>query len=547
MLVALLASCIAFFTTGCGSSFDDGPTGQSNGNNPGGLTGEVVTVNFGTATPLPRAEVLGQEVQITSIPNGTSSICVESVDSAGNVVRLAGAIAETIDTVTGQRSGIRSFGPGLSVNIVLPQSNDLGATIKVETQSPHSGLVITFKRENNIITGVVGIKDASGVINNPSGFLIHPDDQLADGRFPVFGDFGNRTLLGVGAMEQFRVFYGDSLNPDPEELTSACYFSSEDPSIVTVDANGKLTAVAPGTAEVFYALGSSIKGSTTVNVEAISISPTNQEVPIGGNQTFTINGTFSSRGTWSLEGNTGIGSIDPNTGVFTASNVLAGTGTIRFTTDQGASVTAQVTVVPNVAGIFTGLTIGSADPQRLDFTNPGSTAQIELVGDFEGILLPFPIADYAANATFTNGSTDVFLVDTSGLVTSLPQDGGTNPTVSTNSLTISYELDGVTQQVTLEVRTSFVTIDSAIFFLSQGTTTVAPLVDFFDGSLTPTDVTGDPEVSFSITPTGQGVTVNPDGSITTTAGATPGEYTFTLTYTLGGSVFTQDTTVFVQI
>jgi hypothetical protein len=194
-------------------------------------------------------------------------------------------------------------------------------------------------------------------------------------------------------------------------------------------------------------------------------------------------------------------------------------------------------------GTFNALSV-TPNPTRLSFVT-GSSEALIIAGQFTNGSLVFTPDEVAANATFGGGDSNVFSTSATGVVTSEPP-GVNNQTVSTNTLTITYTLDGVAQQATIEVRTGVIVSNGAVpTVINAGSSSPALSVDFLDGNLTPVDVTNDPGLSYDVQPAGQGVTVDGTGSVTVAPGTPSGNFTLTASFDFASVVFTEETPVIV--
>ena len=136
--------------------------------------------------------------------------------------------------------------------------------------------------------------------------------------------------------------------------TSGGTWSSSNKDIASVDNDGKVTAVAAGSASISYSVtsecGTTVSASAdiivTPNVSAGTVTGSSS-LCIGTSTTFTSNGT--SGGTWSSS-NKDIASVD-NDGKVTA--VAAGSASISYSVSSGCgspvSASANVTISPNVS------------------------------------------------------------------------------------------------------------------------------------------------------------------------------------------------------
>jgi Big-like domain-containing protein/immunoglobulin I-set domain protein len=149
-------------------------------------------------------------------------------------------------------------------------------------------------------------------------------------------------------------------------LTSGVFWSSSDDTIASITQGGTVTGVRSGTVTISASSGATT-GTTTVvvvlnNVTAITISPNNQNVALGGTTTFTCDATVSggppvpitSSVTWTVTDSTGAAAAnisisnqtDPAT-VTVNSNAATGTYTVNasYTTNsQTFTDTATLTV-----------------------------------------------------------------------------------------------------------------------------------------------------------------------------------------------------------
>ena len=125
-------------------------------------------------------------------------------------------------------------------------------------------------------------------------------------------------------------------------------WTSSNTKVVTVDANGKLTANAAGTAVIAAttASGKTAKCTVTVLPAPSSVKLSQASVTLGKGESFALTATLnpsasaSKKKTWSSS-NTAVAAVDAN-GKITAK--AAGTATITFQTYNGKSATCKVTV-----------------------------------------------------------------------------------------------------------------------------------------------------------------------------------------------------------
>ena len=125
---------------------------------------------------------------------------------------------------------------------------------------------------------------------------------------------------------------------DPDSYT----WTSSNNSVATVDANGKVTAVALGTANI-TASQNGMSATCVITVAGISLNKTSTKILIGGTEQLTATVYPSASYTWTSS-NPAVATVS-STGLVTA--VAKGTTTITVTTEDGgytASCTVRVGV-----------------------------------------------------------------------------------------------------------------------------------------------------------------------------------------------------------
>ncbi|MGO9617560.1 MAG: chitobiase/beta-hexosaminidase C-terminal domain-containing protein [Bryobacteraceae bacterium] len=164
-------------------------------------------------------------------------------------------------------------------------------------------------------------------------------------------------------------------------LTNSTYlaYSSDTPSVAIVDAQGNVTAVAPGTANVTVAYGNASIGTTsvqvpvnvpypvTVNPPTISLYPS-QTAQLSA--TLAVDPSLEQSVTWSISPQ--VGSID-QTGLYTAPSSLASWQGVTVTAsvaDPTQSASAQVWIFPPVSISITPSSATMSAAQAQSFTAP---------------------------------------------------------------------------------------------------------------------------------------------------------------------------------
>ena len=146
-------------------------------------------------------------------------------------------------------------------------------------------------------------------------------------------------------------------------------FTSSNPSVVTVDENGVVTAVGPGTAVITITTkDGSFKATVTVTVKAKAVAVTGvsldkTELTLTSGETATLTATVTPEDagdksvTW-LTSDAGVASVDEN-GVVTAGTPGSATITVK-TNDGGKTATCAVTVEAKTVPV-TGVTLDQSE------------------------------------------------------------------------------------------------------------------------------------------------------------------------------------------
>lgn len=223
----------------------------------------------------------------------------------------------------------------------------------------------------------------------------------------------------------------------PSTASQNVKWQSSKAAVVSVSADGKLTAKKPGKALIrATATGNSkVRKSIPVTVVAstapskIVVSPDSQSLEVGDKLTLTVDvspADASDKVTWTST-NTAVASVSSG-GVITAKK--AGTATIRATSAVKSTVRDSVTVSVYDPNAVTAITISGGDI----YLDKGSSKSLAAV------VMP---ADSKAKVTWTSDNLAVASVTTSGKVTGL----------GTGTATITAKAGGKSDSIQVKVLT----------------------------------------------------------------------------------------------
>ncbi len=150
----------------------------------------------------------------------------------------------------------------------------------------------------------------------------------------------------------------------PGDGSNVGTWSSEDPSIATVDASGKVTAVAPGQVNIIFTPTDAefCPAKKTITVSEVTISGPEE---VGEGKFITLTPSLTG-GTWSSN-KTGVATVTGGT----VTGVSGGTATITYSVN-GCTVTHDVTVLPNLSVITPPvLSVPTIDGFTADWTASG--------------------------------------------------------------------------------------------------------------------------------------------------------------------------------
>lgn len=388
------------------------------------ISNETMTVRKGTefwlnATALP-ANAMNKEIAWSS-----SDTRIATVDANGKVTTLeagacvinatsrdSGVIARCILTVTQPITGIY-----LNITERTIMKGDRFILVPTVTPSDADNKNVTFTSSDSTIASV----DDNGIVTGQKGGVAiivarTQERGLVASCQVTVQEFVSSVKI-TSEIENINI--GDTRQITAEVLPESATnrgvtWNSSNKNVITVDANGRISAVGVGKADIYaYAAdGSGLYDYKSVEVvrpvASISVNPTSVSIPEGGFASVTAtvspaNATYLGVD-WSSSDNN-VATVDANGGI---TGLSAGTCTITATAMDGSGVVGRcrVTVTPTIAA--TGVTINSKSITMLPGQTRELTARIKPSKSTESI-------------RWESGDTSVATVSSTGVVTARGQ------------------------------------------------------------------------------------------------------------------------------
>jgi uncharacterized protein YjdB len=391
----LVLSCLALFAA-CGKG---GQATFSTGGSGGG--GTVSTGGSGGGTP----------------PFSTPSLVS---------LRVSPGVASVIPGASQQFTATGQFSDGSS-QVLTTSLTWLTSDTSVASIS-NTGLA------NALVAGVVTITAQSGTINGTATLNVTgaAANLLSITVAPA------ASSIPVDAAQQFSAT-GSYADGSSSDLTALVTWKSSSTAVATVDINGIVTGVTPGTTTVSASI-SGITGSTTLTVNAptissISITPVDLTLGIGINQLFTATATYSDGSTQDLVSgvtwSSSSASVASINGSGLATTAGAGQTTITATVGSLSDTTTLTVVSAHLISI-------DVEPKAVSIAL-GTTQQFSAVGTFDD-----GSTQLLTSVTWTSSVPGTATVSASGLATS----------VGTGSATISAISGSVSGTASLSVNSA---------------------------------------------------------------------------------------------
>ena len=309
----------------------------------------------------------------------------------------------------------------------------------------------------------------------------------------------NKTKLdlNIGTTETLQA----TIHPDNATDNRKLTWKSTNPSIATVDQNGKVTPIKEGSCEIMVTTSNGKTATCQVNVtlhiNSVTLNINKKELDVKDTVQLqaTIdpsNTTDSKQLTWETSNPT-IAKVD-NTGKVTA--VSEGDATITVTTSNGKQATCQITVIKHIKTI----TLNKSELQL----NKSETETIVATANPDDTIYD--------SWTWSSENTNVATVNQKGEVTAVG-GGTTNIVVTTTNGKVAK------CKVTVVSPITSVTLNKTNLLLVQGKT------ETLQATINPNDTTDDKTIKWKSSNTNV-ATVDVNGKVT---GVNPGTATITAT------------------
>lgn len=315
--------------------------------------------------------------------------------SARLTVFLASVLALTL-TACGGKGSSPAPPPSVSSISVTPTAPSVAAGLT--QQMTATGTLSNGSSEN--LTGsvswssgnsAVATVSASGLVTSktPGTAVITATDGAVSGSDTLTVTAAQLTSVTVspanpnvaaGLKQQFKAT-GTYTDGSTSDVTSSATWSSDTPSVATINSSGLATTIIKGTAKITATVGS-FTGSTTLNVTAaqvasITVSPANPTVAAGFTQQFKATGTYTDGSTSDITSSATWSSDTPSVATINSSGLattlVQGTATISAavgsvtgsaTLNVNPPILESIAISPNPATVQ----IGAATPLQLTAT-----------------------------------------------------------------------------------------------------------------------------------------------------------------------------------
>lgn len=317
------------------------------------ITAKTVTIEGVNVTTNDLKVTVTVTNQNETLPGFTKSVTVRVINSASEIKEIKGLDPSKVDDKNKNDKVIDgTIYPIVDGTLILPNDttyymeveyNPESATSEVKWNSDKEDIA-TVSSNNKKIGKITTSKDKQGVTNIKA---ITTDKNIES--LPVKVYVSKIDLNGTGSVEAGLDIKDISATVYPLDLkNNKIKWESDKPNIATVDNNGIVKGITPGTATITATLLDNngnltpIKATKTINVRtSLVINNDKIIIPVNGTETISTN----------IDGNTGLSfsSSNPNIATVNSSGVVTGkaTGTTKITVkyENGESREVLVTVI----------------------------------------------------------------------------------------------------------------------------------------------------------------------------------------------------------
>lgn len=349
------------------------------------------------------------------------SVVITATSSEGSSFTASGSSGTTILIVTpGILSSIAITPASSSIPAGVNQqftatgiysdgtSYDLTGLVTWSSSNPAAATIGTGGLVAAVAPGTTTITAISGSISGSTPLTVNSAVLSSLAVTPANEDFPAGISLQFSAAGT----YSDGKTYD---LTSQVTWSSSNPAAATINSQGLVSTVAPGTATI-AAVSGGISGSTTLTVNSavlssISLTPADPSIPAGVTQQFTAMGAYSD------------GTISDITRQVTWSSSNPTVATITTTGLAATLATGTTTIAASLGTVSasTALTVTSATLSYIivSQTPPRPTIAIGATQQFKatGVYSDGTSYDLTAQVTWTSSNTAAATIASGGLAT----------------------------------------------------------------------------------------------------------------------------------
>ncbi|MBQ7117065.1 MAG: Ig-like domain-containing protein [Clostridia bacterium] len=315
---------------------------------------------------------------VKAVGPGTAKITATTADGTNLKAECTVSVTQPVKGISLPKNAVCWVGGTMVLSPAFEPSNASDKKVTWSTDNPNVATV----SDKGIVSGKSEGKAEITVKTNDGGYIAVCEVSV---EVPPTSVSLSKTALSlrVGSSTNSSETLIATVNPDTATNKNVSWTSS-DTKVATVDSDGKVTAVAGGTATITCTTKSGGAKATcrvTVSEDATSIRITNAPTSkLYKEQKYQLKIEFNSATVtnktvvWTSS-NSGAVSVDRNTGMLTARGAnLSSTITATYTTYDGRILTAQCTVFTEPKVEVTGVTLNMS--KKTVYTKVGSTVYL---------------------------------------------------------------------------------------------------------------------------------------------------------------------------